>query len=39
VRKGGIWLKTTLVQCAWAAVKKKDNRIPVLELPFQQLRS
>jgi hypothetical protein len=39
VRKGGTWLKTTLVQCAWAAVKKKDNRIPVLELPFQQAGS
>jgi hypothetical protein len=26
VRKGGTWLKTTLAQCAWAAVKKKDNQ-------------
>jgi transposase len=25
VRKGAVWLKTTLVQCAWAAVKKKDS--------------
>jgi transposase len=25
VRKGSVWLKTTLVQCAWAAVKKKDS--------------
>jgi transposase len=25
VRKGGTWLKTTLVQCAWAAEKKKDS--------------
>jgi len=24
-RKGATWLKTTLVQCAWAAVKKKDS--------------
>src|SRR5450830_1516531 len=24
-RKGAPWLKTTLVQCAWAAVKKKDS--------------
>ena len=24
-RKGSVWLKTTLVQCAWAAVKKKDS--------------
>jgi transposase len=25
VRKGSPWLKTTLVQCAWAAVRKKDS--------------
>ena len=25
MRKGAVWLKTTLVQCAWAAVKKKDS--------------
>jgi transposase len=25
VRKGAVWLKTTLVQCAWAAVKRKDS--------------
>jgi transposase len=25
VRKGAPWLKTTLVQCAWAAVRKKDS--------------
>ena len=25
MRNGGTWLKTTLVQCAWAAVKKKDS--------------
>jgi transposase len=25
LRKGAPWLKTTLVQCAWAAVKKKDS--------------
>jgi hypothetical protein len=25
VRKGAVWLKTTLVQCPWAAVKKKDS--------------
>jgi len=24
-RKGSVWLKTTLVQCAWAAAKKKDS--------------
>jgi hypothetical protein len=25
LRKGASWLKTTLVQCAWAAVKKKNS--------------
>jgi transposase len=25
IRKGSRWLKTTLVQCAWAAVRKKDS--------------
>jgi len=25
LRKGAAWLKTTLVQCAWAAVKKKNS--------------
>jgi hypothetical protein len=25
VRKGAPWLKTTSVQCAWAAVRKKDS--------------
>jgi transposase len=25
LRTGAPWLKTTLVQCAWAAVKKKDS--------------
>jgi transposase len=25
VRKGAVWLKSTLVQCAWAAVKKKGS--------------
>jgi len=25
LRKGAPWLKTTLVQCAWSAVKKKDS--------------
>ena len=25
LRKGAPWLKTTLVQCAWAAVRKKDS--------------
>jgi transposase len=25
LRKGAPWLKTTLVQCAWSAIKKKDS--------------
>ena len=25
IRKGSPWLKTALVQCAWAAVRKKDS--------------
>ena len=25
IRKGAPWLKTTLVQCAWAAVRTKDS--------------
>jgi transposase len=25
MRKGGTWLKTTLVQCAWAAARKKGS--------------
>jgi transposase len=25
IRKGSPWLKTTLVQCAWSAVRKKDS--------------
>src|SRR5262249_60478590 len=25
IRKGSPWLKTTLVQCAWAAVRKTDS--------------
>jgi transposase len=25
LRKGAPWLKTTLVQCSWAAIKKKNS--------------
>ena len=25
IRKGAPWLKTTLVQAAWAAIRKKDS--------------
>src|SRR5271166_6812892 len=35
VRKGGTWLKTTLVQCAWAAVKKKRQLSAGPILPHQ----
>ena len=30
VRKGSVWLKTTMVQCARAAVKKKDSYLQAL---------
>jgi len=30
MRKGGTWLKTTMVQCAWAAVRKTDCRFAAL---------
>jgi transposase len=30
VRKGSVWLKTTMVQCAWAGVKKKDSYLQAL---------
>ena len=35
MRKGAPWLKTTLVQCAWAARKKKDS---YFQAQFQRLR-
>ena len=35
LRKGAPWLKTTLVQCAWAASRKKDS---YLQAQFQRLR-
>lgn len=35
LRKGAPWLKTTLVQCAWAASHKKDS---YLRAQFQRLR-
>lgn len=35
LRKGAPWLKTTLVQCAWAASRKKDS---YLRAQFQRLR-
>lgn len=36
LRKGGTWLKTLLVQCAWAAVRMKATR---LSSRFQQLKA
>ena len=35
LRKGASWLKTTLVQCAWAASHKKES---YLQAQFQRLR-
>jgi transposase len=35
LRKGAIWLKTTFVQCAWAASRKKAS---YLQVEFQRLR-
>ena len=35
-RKGAVWLKTTLVQCAWAAVKKKDS---YLQAQFHRIKA
>ena len=36
MRKGAPWLKTTLVQCAWAAARKKAS---YLQAQFHRLRS
>lgn len=36
LRKGAPWLKTMLVQCAWAAVKKKDS---YYKAQFNRLKS
>jgi len=36
LRKGAPWLKTTLVQCAWAAVKKKNS---YLQAQFYRIRA
>ena len=30
IRKGSRWLKATLVQCAWAATRKKDSYLRAL---------
>jgi len=36
MRKGALWLKTTLIQCAWAAARKKGS---YLQAQFHRLRS
>jgi transposase len=36
MRKGALWLKTTLVQCAWAAARKKAS---YLQAQFHRLRA
>jgi transposase len=36
LRKGAPWLKTLLVQCAWAAIRKKDS---YLQAQFLRLKS
>ena len=36
LRKGAPWLKTTLVQCAWAAIRKKGS---YLQAQFHRLRA
>jgi transposase len=36
LRKGATWLKTTLVQCAWAAIKKKDS---YLQAQFYRIKA
>lgn len=36
MRKGAPWLKTTLIQCAWAAVRKKGSYLQAL---FHRLRA
>lgn len=36
MRKGDLWLKTTLIQCAWAAARKKGC---YLQAQFQRLRA
>jgi len=36
VRKGGTWLKTMLVQCGWAAVKKKGS---YLQAQFYRIKA
>ena len=36
MRKGAPWLKTTLIQCAWAATRSKDS---YLQAQFHRLRA
>ncbi len=36
LRKGAPWLKTTLVQCSWTAIKKKDS---YLQAQFYRIKA
>ena len=36
MRKGAPWLKATLLQCAWAAVRKKDS---YLQAQFYRIKA
>jgi len=38
LRKGAPWLKTVLVQCAWAAIRKKDSYLQALFLRLKSRR-
>jgi transposase len=37
-KKGTPWLKTTLVQCAWAATRKKESYLPAQYLRLRSRR-
>jgi transposase len=39
LRQGAPWLKTTLVQCAWAASRRKGRRGSYLQARFRRLRA
>jgi transposase len=38
IKKGAPWLKTTLVQCAWAATRKKGSYLPAQYLRLRSRR-
>ena len=39
IRKGAPWLKTTLVQASWAAIRVKDSYLSYLRAQFFRLKS